>query len=142
MKPSCLFLAVLLVGSSVSPARGQNYAPPPAKPPDEATLKAIADKTTKLGALLSSLRRQDVRDPYLSDVEIYHKAALWIARHNEYYQPEASVWTLEALDRGTLRAQQLGQREAPWYRRNGQPVVHGHRSRIDGSVQPYAVTFP
>jgi hypothetical protein len=100
MKPTHFLLAALLIGTVGFAARGQNYAPPPAKPPDEATLEAIADKTTKLGALLSSLRRQDVRDPYLSDVEIYQKAALWIARHNEYYQAEAGAWTLEALDRG------------------------------------------
>src|SRR5260370_12358485 len=136
MKPNSFLLAVALLAVSVRLAPAQNYAPPPSKPPDEATLKVIADKTARLGSLLNSLRRQDIRDPYLSDIEIYHKAALWIARHNEFYQAEAGDWTLDALDRGTLRARQLGQGEAPWYQRTGQTVIHVHRSRIDGSVQP------
>src|SRR5881398_1592130 len=34
------------------------------------------------------------------------------------------------------------QGESPWFFRPGHAIVHGYRSRIDGSVQPYAVTFP
>jgi predicted esterase len=135
-----LALFVLAVTPGLAPA--QNYAPPPSQPPPEATLKAIADKTAQIGSLISALRRQEIRDPYLSDVEIYHKAALWIARHNEFYQAEAGDWTLDALDRGLVRARQLRQKEAPWYGKTGQTVIHGHRCRIDGSVQPYAVTRP
>jgi hypothetical protein len=111
-------------------------------PPDQATLQAIEDRISKLGVLVNALRRQDVRDPVLADVEIYHKAALWIVRHNEFYQREAGQWTLDALDRGILRARHLAQGEAPWYQHVGRTVVHGYRSRVDGSVQPYAVTLP
>src|SRR5229473_629529 len=132
MKPTRLFLAVVVLVANVSLAPAQNYAPTPSKPPAEATLKAIAEKTGRLGSLLSALRRRpEIRYPHLSDVEIYHKTALWIARHNEFYQAEAGDWTLDALDRGIARARQLGQGEAPWYQRTGQTVIHGHRSRID-----------
>jgi dienelactone hydrolase len=120
----------------------QHYAPPSSRPPDEDTLKAIADKTTKLGELITALARQNVRDPYLAEAEVYHKAATWIVRHNEFYQPEASAWTLDALDRGLLRARQMAQGETPWFGVTGQTLVRAYRSRIDGSVQPYAVSYP
>jgi predicted esterase len=40
------------------------------------------------------------------------------------------------------RAGQLAEGETPWWKRTGTSVVHGYRSRVDGSVQPYAVTYP
>ena len=48
----------------------------------------------------------------------------------------------EALDRGLLRASQAARGEQPWLGQTGQAVVRAYRSRMDGSVQPYAVTFP
>ena len=70
-------------------AMAQNYAPPPALAPGEATRKAIADKTAKLGQIIESLRRQGVRDPYLAEVEVFHKAATWIVRHEEFFHKDA-----------------------------------------------------
>src|SRR5262249_14450128 len=91
---------------------------------------------------LESLRRQGVRDPWLAEVQIYHKAASWIVRHNEFYTADAAKWTLAALDRGLLRAGQLAAGETPWVHQFGHAVVRAYRSRIDGSVQPYAITWP
>src|SRR4029077_16752239 len=54
----------------------------------------------------------------------------------------AGAWTLEALDRGLLRARQAGEGSSPWLNQRGHAVVRAYRSRIDGSVQPYAVTLP
>jgi dienelactone hydrolase len=138
-RSASIALALLLVFGLVL---AQNYAPPPSQLPDEATLKTIADKTRKLGQIIESLRRQGVHDPYLAEVEIFHKAATWIVRHQEFYQKDAGAWTIEALDRGLLRASQVAQGEAPWLQHSGYPVVRAYRSRVDGSVQPYAVTFP
>lgn len=133
--------ATVVVLGLVGPAVGQ-YEPPPAKPPDPATLKAIAAKTEKLERALATLRKNNVRDPGLAETEIFHKAAVWIVRHNEYYQPAAGEWTLEILDHGLLRASQLAQGEAPWLQQTGQEIARAYRSRVDGSVQPYAVTLP
>jgi hypothetical protein len=124
------------------PAWGQQFAPPAAKTPDEATLKAIAARTEKLGKAIEALRRQNVRDPVLAEVEIYHKAAVWIVRHQEWYTADAGAWTLAVLDRGLLRASQAAQGEHPWLSQTGHDTVRAYRSRIDGSVQPYAVTLP
>ncbi|HXG10187.1 MAG TPA: prolyl oligopeptidase family serine peptidase [Gemmataceae bacterium] len=135
-----LVALVLLPFAGLLPA--QEFQPPPAQAPDPGKLKEIAERTERLGRRLLALRRQNVRDPYLAEVEIYHKAAEWIVHHNEFYQKEAADWTLEALDRGLLRAAQLAQGESPWLSQTGHAVVRAFRSRIDGSVQPYAVTFP
>jgi predicted esterase len=83
-----------------------------------------------------------MRDPFLTDVEVYQKAATWILQRDEFYQADAGAWTVEALDRGFERAHQLSQKKAPWYEELGKTIVRGYRSRVDGSVQPYAVTFP
>ncbi len=141
MKPPPLFL-VLSVLTIAAAASAQNFAPPPSRAPDEATRKAIEAKAAKLDRAVAALRRQGARDPWLAEVEIYHKAAAWILRHNEFYAADAVRWTQEALDRGLLRTGQLAQGENPWVFQFGHPVVRAYRSRVDGSVQPYAVTWP
>jgi predicted esterase len=141
MKPLCVVLTagvVLLPGLLAA----QSFAPPPSQPPDEATLKAIENKTARLENAVATLRRQGVRDPWLAEIQIYHKAASWIVRHNEFYAPQASQWTLAVLDRGLLRAGQVAAGETPWVHHFGHAVARAYRSRIDGSVQPYAVTWP
>jgi pimeloyl-ACP methyl ester carboxylesterase len=120
----------------------QDFAPPLSQAVDEATLQAIEAKSAKLDRAVAALRRQGVRDPWLAEVQIYHKAASWIVRHKEFYAANFAQWTLDALDRGHLRASQLAAGETPWVTQFGQAVVRAFRSRIDGSVQPYAVTWP
>jgi hypothetical protein len=118
------------------------YAPPPPVKPSEDILKKIEEHKEKLEAALRLLRREGLHDPFLADIEVYLKAATWITQHNEFYDKEAGQWTIEALERGLLRASLSRQGEWPWYQRTGSAVVHGYRSKIDGSVQPYAVTLP
>ena len=122
-------------------ALGQ-YAPPPTVPQEDATLKLIASRTDELGKAITRLRSLGVKDPFLADVEIYHKAGVWMLRHGEYYNKDAGKWTLEVLDRGMLRAGQMARGEAPWANMPGLSVIRAYRSFVDGSVQPYAVTLP
>lgn len=137
---SCWIVAVS--GSSSWAQTAQNFAPPAAKSPDDAVLKEINAKTEKLAKLIFELRKQGVRDPQLAEVEIYHKAAVWIVRHGEWYPKDIVDWTQAVLDRGLLRASQAAAGDAPWLSQFGFDVVRAYRSGIDGSVQPYAVTFP
>ncbi len=134
--PSVVLFAV------AGPLSAQDFKPPAVQPPDEAMGKTIAERTEQLGKLVRELRQQGVGDPVLADVEVYHKAAVWIVRHNEFFQKEAVAWTLGVLDCGLLRASQAARGDAPWLRQTGHSVVRAYRSRVDGSVQPYAVTFP
>lgn len=134
--PVCLLTAALLT------QQAQDFTPPPSKTPDAALLKTIKAKTDKLGQALATLRRQGVRDPLLADVEIYHKAAVYLVRHEEYFTADSGPWTVDVLDRGLLRARQLSEGEGPWLRQIGVVVPRAYRSVLDGSVQPYAVTLP
>jgi dienelactone hydrolase len=124
--------------------RAQNFAPPLSKKPDAATLKTITDKAAQLSKLLTALVRQGIRDPVLADAEVYFYAASRIWELDEFFQPESAAWTLEALERGLLRARQLSEGAHPWTGNDavGYPIVRAYRSKIDGSLQPYAVTFP
>jgi predicted esterase len=133
-------IGLLLAVCAYLPA--QNYAPPPSKRPDAATLKSINDKAAQLSKLLFSLAKHGVHDPVLADTEVYLQAALKIVTLDEFFEPESASWTLEALDRGLLRARQLESGEHPWSDAVGFPVVRAYRSKIDNSLQPYAVTFP
>jgi predicted esterase len=142
-------VALLLVGSlaALAAAPGRlaaqlDFTPPPANVPSEETMKLIAEKATRLGQLIGALRKQGLRDPLLADVEIYHQAAEAIVQHREFFDKDSGTATLTVLDRGLLRARLLAQGEAPWTGAVGQAVARGYRSRIDGSVQPFAVTYP
>jgi predicted esterase len=142
MKPFRCLLAVAAAVALAGLLPAQNYAPPPAVAPDEATLKAITDKTAELGNALAALRKQGVGDPFLAETEIYHKAAVWVVRHGEFYDKNDAARTLAVLDRGLLRASQLARGTAPWAQLTGTSVARAYRSNVDGSVQPYAVSLP
>jgi predicted esterase len=118
------------------------FAPPPSSPVTEDLRKTLEERGDKLTQQLAELRRLGVPDAFLVDIEVYRKAALCVLRHNEFYGKQAGEWTLEALDRGLLRASQQGRGETPWLQQAGQAIVRGYRSRLDNSVQPYAVSFP
>lgn len=136
-----ILLPLLLLSSSAL-LRAQNDGPPAGRPPVEATLQTICERTDKLNNYLNFLRKNSVHDPALANVEVYHKAATWVVRHNEFFGPDAAAWTLKVLETGILRASQAAQGEYPWLHRAGQDSVRAYRSRVDGSVQPYAVTLP
>ncbi|MBV9121833.1 MAG: prolyl oligopeptidase family serine peptidase, partial [Planctomycetes bacterium] len=63
-------------------------------------------------------------------------------RHGEFHSPEEGPGTLDVLDRGLLRASQAARGETPWRNQFGVTVAQAYRSRVDGSVQPYSVTYP
>jgi predicted esterase len=135
-------LAAAVVATVAGLLAAQNYAPPPSLTPSEATLKAIAERSAKLSDAVASLRRRGNPEGLLVEAEIYLKAANWIVRHDEFYQKEYADWTLDGLDRGLLRATHLSRGEAPWLNETGHAVVRAYRSRVDDSLQPYAVTVP
>jgi predicted esterase len=137
-----VLLAIAVLLTAWTPARAQNYAPPASRLPDEPTLRAIEEKTHQLSDRVDALRRSGVRDPQLAEIQIFHKAATWIRQQNEFYQPDAGRWTLEVLDRGLKRAEEVQRGEFSWLNRTGRTAIRAYRSLIDGSVQPYAVTLP
>jgi hypothetical protein len=140
--PAFVAMFFILGGLLLLAAPAAKYAPPPSSKPSEETAKKIDERMDKLNRVLQQFRRLGVHDPVLADIEIYYKAATWITKQDEFYQKESGDWTVEALERGLLRASQQAQGETPWYYMAGSTVVRGYRSLVDGSVQPYAVTYP
>src|SRR5262245_57043735 len=113
MKMYRYFVAMIfcLCGVAMLAALPAQYAPPLANKPSDETLTKINQLKDKLDRALRMLRRNGIHDPLLSDVEVYHKAATWITRHNEFYHKDASDWTVEVLECGLIRASQVSQAE-------------------------------
>jgi hypothetical protein len=127
-----------------APLLAQDYSPPPANLPSTDALKEIARKSTRLEQRIAALRKQSpaVPDHLLADAEVYLRAVESIVKHNEFFHKDSTDWTLEALDRGLWRARFLSGEEMPWLDAPGKTVVHGYRSQVDNSVQPFAVSYP
>src|SRR5690349_11562540 len=78
----------------------QELQPPAQKAPDAETRKQINAKIAELEKTIKAVRDKKLPDAYLTDLEVYQEAAESILRHNEFFQPEYSKWTLAVLDRG------------------------------------------
>lgn len=130
----------LVVGSSMVFGQGGPAHGPTAS--HDVTRQALAERLQRLARLIDVMARQGVRDPILADVEIYRKAVEWALRHEEL--KTATNWDQAGavVDRGLLRAMQLLRGETPWMEALPRSSPRGFRSRIDGSLQPYAVVYP
>ncbi len=107
--------------------------------------RAIGDRLERLVEAMAALPDDDTVVRWLPDVEICAKAAEWIVRHGEFSKPGDVDDTLAALALGLERATALreqGGRDRPSWSQGPGTVVLAYRSRVDGSVQPYAVTLP
>jgi hypothetical protein len=76
-----------------------------------------------------------------AEVEVYHKAGVWALREGEFYTEKDVAMTLAVLKRGLERARELAEGRRPWAEARGS-VIRAYRSKVDGSVQPYAVVVP
>ena len=74
------------------------------------------DKTDQLAAKIADLRKHPKHHDLLPDVEIYLRAAENIVRFKEFYTKDSGKWTLDVLDRGLKRAEQLAgdKKTMPW----------------------------
>jgi pimeloyl-ACP methyl ester carboxylesterase len=128
-----------LAAPSACPAQPKKDEAP--KPPDEATLELARHRTAKLREAIAALPAK-TPEYIRTDVEIYLKAAEWVVRHGEWVHKDSGKWLLATLDQGLKRAADAATGKSPWRQPAGKTVAFAHRSRIDGSVQPYAITFP
>lgn len=150
------FAAALAVAASLAaqtpPAPAG--APPPPKhiPPAGYTLTdteraELAAGAAALRADLDNLTRELTRAgntdlaALLPDVEIFHKAVDWALRYDEFMAPKDVAYARQLLAKGRERAAQLHAKQAPWLTARG-TILRGHRSKLDGSVQPYALVVP
>jgi dienelactone hydrolase len=132
MKPAGLLLAAFFAVQTAAPAYH----------PSSHETRAIEDKLSDLSARVEALGRRKIDAALVADVDIYRKAAAYILRFPEEFASQAFVAdTLAVLDTGLARARELEAGAPTWPRRTGH-VVRGYISRIDGGVQPYALTIP
>ncbi len=110
--------------------------------PDADTLKQIKAKTEEFRKAVAALKEKNLADDVLDEVEIYLKAAENIVRFEEWYAAASGKWALTTLDQGLARAKQAEGGKAVWRDAPGKWVVRAYRSRIDDSIQPYAVLLP
>jgi hypothetical protein len=130
------------------------FDPPKAQKPDEATLKTIAEKTEELRKAVAALKAKEKTARYdvLDDIAIYLKAAENIVRFEEWYTAASGKWALTTLDQGLDRARQVAELKDPrfgdelgdmlWQKTTGRWVVRAYRSKVDDSLQPYAMVLP
>jgi pimeloyl-ACP methyl ester carboxylesterase len=136
----------LLAGSQPAPAQKQKqksqYDPPGNLEPPAEVLQQIKEKTDQLAAKIAELRKHPKHHELLPDVEIYLRAAENIVRFKEFYNKASGQSTLDCLDRGLQRAEQLAKGQTPWTEFETRNVIRGYRSSVDGTAQPYGVTYP
>ena len=109
--------------------------------PVAADAVVIHQKLDLLNERLAQLKKGRENGQSQADVEICAKAAGWILRHREFFEPAYSQWTIEVLNTGLRRASELGEGKPLTLQREGSTVL-GYYSEVDESVQPYAVTLP
>lgn len=113
----------------------------PYKGPDAATTQKLTAKLHELQKSVEELQGKIEPAHRWSDVAIYPKAVEWILRHKEFFKPEYVRFTEEVLKQGQARVNDLKQGKAPWEQSPTRTVLT-YVSRVDGSIQPYAVSIP
>lgn len=77
----------------------------------------------------------------LPDVQIFYNAVHYALTYNEFFNVNEVDKAKTLLQEGMDRAAALKQGQAPWIHAPGL-IVRGYVSRIDRSVQPYALVIP
>jgi dienelactone hydrolase len=131
----------LVFGSSSLLVAQQPFPSPKSLKISETEHKQITQKLAELQAVIDTLKQENHQKRLLGDVEIYAKAADWILRHGEFYRPGYAKDTVTALETGLKRAGELSAGKPSWVNRSGS-VILGYYSKVDGSVQPYALSLP
>ena len=130
-----------LLPSAISANAIQQMEPP--------TAEALAELQSGLQQL--SKQVYDLKSPErlqsrkgkaaFADVAIFEKAVDWQLRHNEFYKADYAKQTQRAIDFGMARAAELSAGTTSWFTQEG-TTIRGYISRVDQSIQPYAVTLP
>jgi dienelactone hydrolase len=134
-----LFLPAL--GAFPLMAQRPTQRPSESFPATPQQLREIGDGIRELEQRLAPLRKKNLSDSLLGDVEIFLKAAQWIVRFDEFLVEDAVAQTLSVLKTGTARAEELAAGKSSWTTAKG-TVIRAYRSQLDGSLQPYRVLIP
>jgi len=117
-------------------------------PPRDVAAELETARKALVGKVELLKRDESIRRRLVADVEVFAKAVEWAMRHNEFYSPNSgkgdSAWigyARKSLSIGMRRADELASGKSPWVLQTGS-TIRGYYSKVDGSVQPYAVSLP
>jgi hypothetical protein len=106
---------------------------------------ALTDRANALGKELAAFRDGSAKDSKFAarwpDVQVYLSAVMNAVELGQFYKPAEVVAARKLLDTAESRLRDLKAGQIPWATATG-PVVRGYASKIDGSVQPYALDVP
>lgn len=138
MKLICCLAAGLILFSTTM-AQPPKFDNPKIVLPDEKTMELIKHRQQKLQEAIDGMPK-NTPDYVRVDVEIYAKAVEWALRHNDIFDGGKAM--VAVLEQGLLRAKDALDGKAPWQTPKGKVVARAYRSKVDGSLQPYAVAYP
>ena len=142
------YLLLACVGILASLAQPPAPAPPKALPakgqppivPQAEELKLIESKVSEIEAALRALPKTSPE--LVPDVEVFAKSGRFLLEFPQTFFTQAGIdQAIAVLEQGLARARQLQKGTADWATGKGRKI-HGYRSALDGSVQPYGVTVP
>jgi len=129
---------------SAAAAAAQQPAAPAIRPIPPPGVEVPAQDREELEAGLRRLRASIDKlgaHPLIPDVRIYHEAVRYALQYNEFFKADEITKARILLQHGEERARQLAAGQAPWTTATGL-VAKGYISKIDKSVQPYALVVP
>ncbi|MCA9033486.1 MAG: prolyl oligopeptidase family serine peptidase [Planctomycetaceae bacterium] len=143
-KFSLIFVGFLLAGLVVP--RDFAVAQQDQKAPTQEERDQLQDGLKKLSQLIDALRTVDrmenrTQRALFADVAVFAKAVEWQLRHDEFFKPDYVKQAQRAIETGISRAQSLADEKAPWVVQEGS-TIRGYVSKVDQSIQPYAITLP
>ncbi|MBL9187205.1 MAG: prolyl oligopeptidase family serine peptidase [Opitutaceae bacterium] len=147
MRRFVLLLSLCIFASAQTPPPPAKRLPPagvaiPAAAREELTAGAATLRTEidTLAADLAKARNARLL-AVLPDVEVFHKAVDWALRYDEFFDVKQVEVARRLLATGRDRVAQLRAGKAPWTEATGL-VIRGYRSKLDDSIQPYALVVP
>src|SRR5688572_917815 len=115
----CLSLILLPLAAQVRPV------PPPGVAVPDADRKELESGLNRLADSIAKLKASGARADLIPDIQIFHKAADYALRYNEFFRAEEIFRAKELLRQGQARAADLANGKAPWTTATGL-VVRGY----------------
>jgi len=114
--------------------------------PDSETISKLQTGLQDLQADVAELQQPPAnpdrdRELLVADVAVFAKAVEWMLRHKEFPKKDYAEQAASAIQTGKERAAELLAGQPTWPLREG-VSIRGYVSKVDGSVQPYALTLP
>jgi hypothetical protein len=115
--------------------------PPARYQPSAEERAAILVSLAGFGPILDALKHKVSQETF-ADLAIYQKAAEWALGHGDFFEKDDVAKAVDLLVKGGSRAAALAEGKRPWAEATGGTVARGYVSKVDGSIQPYAVSVP